>query len=103
MLDADSAAELGWVQRVFQPGAGLAGALAEARRLARESSGESLRMMKRQIFCDAMGDLHTAYRRSVEDMNAALRHPDMREGLRALKQRRRPDFLTGDPADRTSS
>ena len=93
VLDADQAAALGWVQRVFEPGGVLAGTLSFARRLARESSGESLRMMKRQLFVEAVSGLDAAYRRSVDDMNGALRHPDFREGLRALRERRPPNFL----------
>jgi len=37
--------------------------------------------------------LGTAYRRSVDDMTAALRHPDLKEGLAAFRERRPPDFL----------
>jgi hypothetical protein len=54
---------------------------------------ESLRTMKRALFLDAAGDFDTAYRRSVEDMNASLAHPDLKEGLAALRDRRPPDFL----------
>lgn len=92
-VNGDEAAAFGWIQRVFEPGLAISGAIEYARVLARESSGESLRMMKRQIFLDSMGDLHTAYVRSVDDMNGALRHPDLREGLAALRERRRPNFL----------
>jgi hypothetical protein len=53
-------------------------------------------MMKRQVLVDAWGELDVAYTRSVDDMNAALRHPDMREGLAALRERRPTDFLRGD-------
>ena len=49
--------------------------------------------MKRALFLDAAGDFDTAYRRSVDDMNAALRHPDLKEGLAAFNERRPPDFL----------
>jgi 2-(1,2-epoxy-1,2-dihydrophenyl)acetyl-CoA isomerase len=92
-IDAEEAHRLGFVQRVFPDDELLGATLDYARRLARESSAESLRTMKRALFVDAAGDLDTAYRRSVEDMNAALRHPDLKEGLAALKERRPPDFL----------
>jgi hypothetical protein len=49
--------------------------------------------MKRQVFADANGDLDDAYRRSVEDMNKALSHPDLRVGIKAQRQRTTPDFL----------
>ena len=87
-------AELGWAQRVHSEGEVVPAALAYARRLARESSAQSLRTMKRQVFVDANGDLDDAYRRSVEDMNAALAHPDLRVGISAQRKRSAPDFLT---------
>lgn len=93
VLDGAEATRLGWAQRCHEPGEVLARATAFAEGLARGSSAESLRLMKRQVFQDAALDLGTAYTRSVADMNAALRHPDLREGLAALRERRRPDFL----------
>jgi enoyl-CoA hydratase/carnithine racemase len=91
-IGAQEAQRLGFVQRVLPDDELLPATLVFARQLARESSPESLRTMKRALFVDSAGDLDTAYRRSVEDMNAALRHPDLQEGLAALKDRRRPDF-----------
>jgi enoyl-CoA hydratase/carnithine racemase len=86
-------ASLGWAQRVHPEGRVLAAALEFARRLSKESSGQSLRTMKRQVFADAAGDLDDAYRRSVEDMNKALSHPDLRLGIKAQRQKTAPDFL----------
>lgn len=97
-ISAEEAHRLGFVQRVFPDDELLPATLDYARRLARESSAQSLRTMKRALFVDAAGDLDTAYRRSVEDMNAALRHPDLKEGLAALKERRPPDFLGWEPS-----
>jgi enoyl-CoA hydratase/carnithine racemase len=94
VLDGAEATRLGWAQRCHEPGEVLARAVEFAEGLARGSSAESLRMMKRQVFQDAALDLGTAYTRSVADMNAALRHPDLREGLAALRERRPADFLT---------
>ncbi len=93
IVDAAEAQRLGLVQRVFPAGELLPRTLDFARRMARESSGESLRMMKRQLFVDAAGDLETAYVRSVEEMDRALTRPDLGEGLAALRERRPPDFL----------
>ncbi len=93
VCNGERARELGWVQRVHAADEVLDAALTFARDLARGSSGESLRMMKRQIMVDAWGSFDEAYTRSVEDMNAALKHPDMKEGLAALKERRPTDFL----------
>ena len=92
-ISADRAAELGWVQRVSEPGEVLGDAIAYARELAAGSSGESLRMMKRQIFIDSMFDFDSAYRRSVTDMNDALRTADFKTGVRALRAKARPNFL----------
>jgi enoyl-CoA hydratase/carnithine racemase len=92
-IGAGEAQRLGFVQRVFPDDELLSATLDYARRLARESSPESLRTMKRALFVDAAGDLSTAYRRAVDDMKAALRHPDLKEGLAAFKERRPPDFL----------
>jgi enoyl-CoA hydratase/carnithine racemase len=92
-ISAEEAQRLGFVQRVFPDEDLLPATLDYARRVARESSAESLRTMKRALFVDAAGDFDTAYCRSVEDMNAALAHPDIKEGLAAFRERRPPDFL----------
>jgi enoyl-CoA hydratase/carnithine racemase len=86
---------LGFVQRVLPDGALLPDVLAFASRLARHSSADSLRTMKRGVWVDSVGDLDEAYRRSVADMEAALNRPDFRTGIAATKSRTRPDFLTG--------
>jgi enoyl-CoA hydratase/carnithine racemase len=84
---------LGWAQRALPADEVLAAAQEYARRLARHSSPESLRMMKRAILIDAVGPIGEAYDRSVADMNDALRHPDIKEGLAALRERRPTNFL----------
>ena len=93
VVDGDEASRLGWVQRCHEPGEVVVRTVEFAADLARGSSAESLRVMKRQVFLDAALDLGTAYTRSVADMNAALGHPDLREGLAALRERRPTDFL----------
>jgi enoyl-CoA hydratase/carnithine racemase len=85
---------LGFVQRVLPDEALLSDVLAFAARLARHSSADSLRTMKRGVWVDAVGDLDEAYRRSVADMEAALGRPDFRTGIAAAKAKTRPDFLT---------
>jgi len=52
-----------------------------------------MKCMKRQLNFDAEGGFSEAYTRSVEDMNIALKQPDFKEGLRALKEKRPTDFL----------
>lgn len=92
-LDGEEALRLNWLQKVFEPEVLLEKTMEYARKLARESSGFSMNCMKRQLNFDAEGNFSDAYTRSVEDMNAALTHPDFKEGLRALKERRPTNFL----------
>lgn len=92
-LSGDEAHELNWLQKVFEPNVLLDETMTYARRLAKESSGFSMKCMKRQLNFDAEGGFSEAYTRSVEDMNIALKQPDFREGLRALKEKRPTDFL----------
>jgi enoyl-CoA hydratase/carnithine racemase len=92
-ISAAHAAELGWVQRISEPGEVVANAEAYARQLATGSSAQSLRVMKRQLFVDSQLGFDEAYTRSVDDMNAALKTGDFKEGVRALREQRRPEFL----------
>lgn len=93
-ISARRAAELGWVQRVCSPGAAVTEAVDYARTLAAGSAAGSLQMMKRQIHFDSMLPFADAYHRSVTDMNTALKSPEFKEGLRAVREKRRPNFLT---------
>ena len=92
-IATEEAHRLGFVQRVVADDELLPATLEYARHLARECSPQSLRTIKRAVFVDAAGDLETAYRRSVEDMNAAIGSADFKEGLAAFRERRPPDFL----------
>ncbi|MDB2365758.1 enoyl-CoA hydratase-related protein [Luminiphilus sp.] len=84
---------LGWLQKLYEPDLLLEETLQYAQKLAKESSSYSLSCMKRQLNFDAEGGFSDAYTRSVTDMNAALTHPDFKEGLRALKEKRPTNFL----------
>lgn len=98
---ADEAQQLGFVQRVV-PGDQLRSeVLAYAGRLARHSSADSLRMMKRAVLIDAAGEFDRAYRESVAEMDAALSGTDFRVGLTATMAKRRPDFLTAPRAGKS--
>jgi enoyl-CoA hydratase/carnithine racemase len=92
-ITAARAAELGWVQRVCPPGTATTDAVGYAQTLATGSSAESMRMMKRQIFLEANISFADAYSKSVDDMNRALSSPDFMHGVRALRAKRKPDFL----------
>jgi len=84
---------LGWLQKLYEPDQLLEETLRYAQKLAKESASYSLSCMKRQLNFDAEGDFSDAYTRSVNDMNTALTHPDFKEGLRALKEKRPTNFL----------
>jgi len=84
---------LGWLQKLYEPDQLLEETLRYAQKLAKESASYSLSCMKRQLNFDAEGDFSDAYTRSVTDMNTALTHPDFKEGLRALKEKRPTNFL----------
>jgi enoyl-CoA hydratase/carnithine racemase len=92
-ISATRAAELGWVQRVCPPGTVLAETVDYARTLASGSAAQSLRMMKRQIHLDSLLGFPDAYGKSVADMNSALKSSDFKEGVRALRDKRKPNFL----------
>ena len=95
VVDGATARHLGWAQRTAPADQVLDAAVAYARRLARHSSGESLRSMKRALVVDSAAGLGEAYATSVADMDAALRHPDLGRGLAALARKSLPDFLSG--------
>lgn len=84
---------LGWLQKLYEPDQLLEETLRYAQKLAKESASYSLSCMKRQLNFDAEGDFSDAYTRSVTDMNTALTHPDFKEGLTALKEKRPTNFL----------
>jgi enoyl-CoA hydratase/carnithine racemase len=92
-ISAQRAAELGWLQRVCPPADTVADAMSYARSLAAGSAPESLRTMKRQLFIDSELSFGDAYQRSVRDMNDALGSHDFKEGVRALREKRKPRFL----------
>ncbi|MDG4668084.1 enoyl-CoA hydratase-related protein [Mycobacterium sp. 236(2023)] len=94
VIDGEESVRLGWAQRCWAADEVVDQALSMARKLAIESSSESLRMMKRQLFIDSAGPFGDAYTRSVNDMNTALAGTDIAEGLAALRERRATDFLT---------
>jgi enoyl-CoA hydratase/carnithine racemase len=93
VIDGDAARRLGWAQWTGRTDRILGDAVSYARRLAQHSSAQSLQTMKRALVVDAAGGLDDAYRASVRDMDAALRHPDFRRGLEAGATRSLPSFL----------
>jgi enoyl-CoA hydratase/carnithine racemase len=99
VMPSEEARELGYVRRVW-PAEGFAARVADyARGMAQHSSPASVAVMKRQIYVDAYLDLETAYTRSVADMNRMVAGSDFSEGLRAMRERRRPVFRTASDPD----
>ena len=96
---AEDAQRLGFVDRILPSDELLSGVVDYAQRLARHSAPESLAFMKRAVLVDSIGDLDAAYRRSVVDMDDALRSASFATGVAAARSRARPDFLasTGQP------
>jgi enoyl-CoA hydratase/carnithine racemase len=92
VMSGDEAKEFGFVRRSV-PAADFAEHVQEfARTMAHHSSPAAVRVMKRQVYVDAQGDLETAYVRAVEDMNRMVGEPDFAAGLAATRARQRPDF-----------
>ena len=84
---------MGWMEKMWRPEERLEKTVEEGTGLAMESSRFSRGCIKRQVNVDAEGDFSAAYTRSVEDMNAAIKLPDFKEGLRALTEKRATNFL----------
>ena len=90
VLTAEEARDLGFVSQVW-PATELAERVHEhARRIARECSPASVRVIKRQLYVDSEGDLDSAYRTSVREMEQMMHGKDFRTGVRALRNRTRP-------------
>lgn len=89
---AEEAAAMGLVNKVLPPGELLPFTLDYARRLATELSPASLRVIKRQLWADADGDLTSSSQRAHQLMRAMTKEADFREGARALAEKRPPRF-----------
>jgi enoyl-CoA hydratase/carnithine racemase len=68
-----------------------------ARDVARHTSPGAMAVIKRQLHIDAHGDLDTAYRRAVADMDRMIGEPDFAHGLAAMRARHRPRYLPRGP------
>jgi enoyl-CoA hydratase/carnithine racemase len=97
VLSGREAAELGFARSAW-PSDGFAGRVHEfARTIAQHASPGAMAAMKRQLYVDANGDLDTAYKRAVEDMNRMVGEPDFAVGLAASRDRQLPRFLPREP------
>jgi enoyl-CoA hydratase/carnithine racemase len=89
---AEEAAAMGLVNRVLPAEEVLPAALAYARNLAQHVSPASVLMSKRQLYADLHGDVGTAVAESERLLGQAVRGPDYAEGVRALREKRPPEF-----------
>lgn len=92
------AAEMGLVNRAMPGEELLTTTLDYARTMAAEISPASLRMMKRQLYADLLGDLDTAATVAVEQMVSMIGEADFKEGVAAFQARRPPHFEPPNPA-----
>ncbi|WP_375482555.1 enoyl-CoA hydratase-related protein [uncultured Jatrophihabitans sp.] len=96
VMSGDRARDLGFV-RTSVGAADLDDHVHEfARGMAQHSSPAALKVIKRQVYLDAWGDLETAYERAVTDMNRMVGEPDFSVGLRAARRRERARYLPRD-------
>jgi enoyl-CoA hydratase/carnithine racemase len=92
IMSGEDALGLGFVRRSWPAEGFLERVQDFAGSMARHSSPGALRVMKRQVYVDAQGDLETAYVRAVDDMNRMVGEPDFATGLAATREKRRADF-----------
>jgi enoyl-CoA hydratase/carnithine racemase len=93
---AEEAAAMGLVNAVLPPDELLPETLRVAATMAREISPSSLRVIKRQLYADMLGELDGSAAFAEEAMRRMVGEPDFAEGVAALTERRAPRF--SDPA-----
>jgi enoyl-CoA hydratase/carnithine racemase len=89
---AEEAAAMGLVNRVLPTGDVLPAALDYARELAHHVSPTSAVASKRQLYADLHGDVGTSVADAERRLAEAVTGPDYAEGVRALQEKRPPEF-----------
>jgi enoyl-CoA hydratase/carnithine racemase len=88
----EEAAAMGLVNRVLPAGDVLPAALDYARELAHHVSPASAVASKRQLYADLHGDVGTSVADAERRLAEAVTGPDYAEGVRALQEKRPPEF-----------
>jgi len=91
-IDAAEALRIGLVDRITPPEKGVDEAHAYLRELAANVSPRSLAVIKAQIYRHLSEGMAPAIRDADQLMKQALRHPDAKEGVESLLEKRPPRF-----------
>ncbi len=89
---ADEAKELGLVKEVVPPEELLPRALAYAEDMARNCAPSSLAVIKRQLYDDALQNVHDTSAAAEKLMHESMQRPDFIEGITAFFEKRQPSF-----------
>jgi enoyl-CoA hydratase/carnithine racemase len=99
VIMAPEAAELGIVDRVFEPDELMTKTLEYAGNLARDSSPLAMGVMKRQVYAAQESSHEDARTLALRYWMGMLRHhPDFNEGISSFLEKRPPQFAPWDPA-----
>ena len=91
-VDAEEAAELGFVKEVVAEEDLLPHVIAYAEDIAAHCSPSSLAVIKQQVYSDLMRDAVSASARAETLMHESLQRPDVIEGITSFFEKRRPQF-----------
>jgi enoyl-CoA hydratase/carnithine racemase len=89
---AEEAAELGLVKEVVPPDELLPRTLAYAEDMAVHCAPSALAVIKRQVYGDALRNLHDTSAEAERLMHESMLRPDFIEGITAFFEKRQPDF-----------
>jgi enoyl-CoA hydratase/carnithine racemase len=92
VIEADEAQALGLVHRVVPGNALVDEAVAYAETVAASVAPAALSVTKRQLYVDWMRDLGEAFEDAKARTDEAVRGPEFREGVAAMRERRAPQW-----------
>jgi enoyl-CoA hydratase/carnithine racemase len=92
VIFADEALAMGLANRVHPPDELLPATYEYARELAHHVSARSLAESKRQVYVDLHRDVGSSVEEAGELLRRMMTEPAFHEGVRALQDRRDPDF-----------